>query len=174
VNFAWCNGIFRRLSVVGGLKHPLQAAEELFRTMRVSLLSPPIWIHSKDSLIMLRVLLVLMCCTGWAVPSSLADVTGRWRVTISSGDNALVGVASLDQSGEKVTGWMGPNDTDTTPVSGTLKGDRLTLKTHPKPGFAVPFDTCELTINADRLTGSIQTRDSGKSTIEFVRTRQEK
>jgi hypothetical protein len=69
---------------------------------------------------------------------------------------------------------MGPNETDTTPVSGVLKGDRLTLKTHPRPGFAVPFDTCELTVSDDRMTGSTQPKDAEKSTIEFVRTRQEK
>jgi hypothetical protein len=83
-------------------------------------------------------------------------------------------VASLEQSGDKVTGWMGPEETDTTPVSGVLKGDRLTLKTHPKPGFAVPFDTCELTVSDGRMTGSIQPKDGAKSTIEFIRTRQEK
>jgi hypothetical protein len=53
---------------------------------------------------MLRVLLVLMCCVWSAVPSRFADVTGRWRVTISNGDNSIVGVASLEQSGDKVTG----------------------------------------------------------------------
>ena len=123
---------------------------------------------------MLRALLVLICCAWSAVPSPLADVTGRWRVTISSGDSSMAGVASLEQSGEKVTGWLGPQETDTTAVSGTLNGDKLTLKTHPKPGFAVPFDTCELTVSADRMTGSIQTKGDAKSTIEFVRVRQEK
>jgi hypothetical protein len=53
-----------------------------------------------------------------------------------------------------------------------LKGDKLTLKTHPKPGFAVPFDTCELTVSADRMTGSIEP-DGAKATIEFVRARQQ-
>src|SRR5215208_188183 len=95
----------------------------------------------------LRVLFVLICCAWSAVPSPPTDVTGRWRVTISGGDNAIVGVASLEQRDEKVTGWMGPDETDTTPVSGVLKGDTLTLKTHPKTGFTVPFDTCELTVS---------------------------
>ena len=123
---------------------------------------------------MLQVLIVLLCCTAWTAPSSLASVTGRWRVTISNGNDAIVGVASLEQSGQKVTGWIGPNADDTTPVSGVLNGDTLTLKTHPRRGFVVPFDTCELTVSADRMTGFIQPKDAGKSTIEFVRTRQEK
>jgi len=48
------------------------------------------------------------------------------------------------------------------------------MKTHPKPGFAVPFDTCELTVSGDRMTGFIQPEDAAKTRIEFVRTRQEK
>jgi hypothetical protein len=122
---------------------------------------------------MLRALVVLMCCAWSEVPTHLADVTGRWRVTISNGDNAIVGVASLEQSGDTVTGSMGPRESDTIRVSGVLKGDRLTLKTHPKPGFGVPFDTCELTVTDDRMVGSIQPTDADKSTIEFVRVRPE-
>ena len=78
------------------------------------------------------------------------------------------------QNGEKVTGWLGPNEDDTTPVSGVLKGDKLILKTHPKPGFAVPFDTSELTVGADRMTGSIEPQGAAKRTIDFVRTRPQK
>ena len=36
----------------------------------------------------LRLLLVLTLCAWSAVPSRLADVTGRWRVTISTGDGS--------------------------------------------------------------------------------------
>ena len=122
---------------------------------------------------MLRVVVALMCSLAWATPTAMVDVTGRWRVTISGSNGDVAGVASLEQQSAKVTGSIGPTEDDTTPVSGVLKGETLTLKTHPKPGFAVPFDTCELTVNADRMTGSIGTADQ-KRTIEFVRTRQEK
>jgi hypothetical protein len=122
---------------------------------------------------MLRVVVALMCSVAWASPTAMVDVTGRWRVTISHRDDAVAGVASLEQQGDKVTGSIGPREDDTTPVSGVLKGDTLTLKTHPKPGFGVPFDTCDLTISADRMTGSFGEADE-KRTIEFVRTRQEK
>lgn len=119
---------------------------------------------------MLRALLVLIVCALPVSAGALADVTGRWRVTISFSDRSIEGVASLEQSGDKVTGAMGPSETDTTAVSGIVKGDKLTLKTHPKPGFEVPFDTCELTISGDRMTGSLATASS-KSTIEFARAR---
>jgi hypothetical protein len=122
---------------------------------------------------MLQVVAALMCSLAWAAPTAVADVTGRWRVTISGRDGAVAGVASLEQRGEQVNGWLGPKEDDTTPVSGVLKGDKLTLKTHPKPGFVVPFDTCELTVSADRMSGSIEV-DGAKRTLEFVRTRQEK
>jgi hypothetical protein len=121
---------------------------------------------------MVGFLFVLMSLSTWAGPSAVADVAGRWSVNISGSDGAIGGVASLDQQGDKVTGWMGPKEDDTIPVSGVLKGDKLTLKTHPKPGFAVPFDTCELTVSADRMTGSIEP-DGAKATIEFVRARQQ-
>ena len=123
---------------------------------------------------MVGVAAALICLSAWATASTAADVTGRWRVTLSGSDGAVAGVAILDQQGDKVTGSMGPNEEDTTPVSGVLKGDRLTLKTHPKPGFAVPFETCELTVSAERMTGSIESQGAAKITIEFVRTRQEK
>jgi hypothetical protein len=122
---------------------------------------------------MVRVVVALMCLSVWAAQSAVFDLTGRWRVTIAGGDGAVAGVASLTQTEEKVTGWLGPTEDDTTAVSGVLKGDKLTLKTHPKPGFAVPFDTCELTVSADLMTGSIEV-DGAKRTLEFVRTRQEK
>ena len=123
---------------------------------------------------MLRVAVALLCSLAWATPSAVADVTGRWRVTISGSDGAVAGVAFLEQSGDKVTGWLGPKEEDTTPISGVLKGDKLTLKTHPKPGFAVPFDTCELTVTSDRLKGSIESEGAARSRIEFVRARQDK
>lgn len=120
---------------------------------------------------MLQTLLILMCCAWPTVTEHRADVTGRWRVTISDGKDAIVGVASLEQSGQKVTGSLGPDETDTTPVSGVLDGDKLTLKTQPRPGFVVPFDTCELTVSDNRMTGVIQV-DGAKRRIEFERLRQ--
>ena len=57
---------------------------------------------------MLQVVVALVCSLACASPSPLADVTGRWRVTISGSDGTVAGVASLEQSGEKVTGSLGP------------------------------------------------------------------
>jgi len=96
-----------------------------------------------------------------------ADVTGAWLVTISTADRTITGKASLKQTGDTVTGWVGPSENDPIPVNGTITGDKLTMKTSPQPGRSVAFDKCDLTLNGDKMAGTIDT-DKGK--IEFVRT----
>lgn len=101
------------------------------------------------------------------VPARAADVTGSWRVTISTSDGTITGKASLKQTGDTVTGWVGPSEDDPIPVNGTLKGNKLTIKTSPQPGRTVAFDKCDLTVNGEKMVGTIDT-DKGK--IEFVRS----
>lgn len=103
-----------------------------------------------------------------AAPSWAADVTGKWRVTIRAADAVITGKASLNQTSEKVTGWVGPDENDPIPVDGTIKGDKLTLKTHPQPGRTVAIDRCDLTVSSDRMAG---TTDRDKAKIEFLRTK---
>jgi hypothetical protein len=105
----------------------------------------------------------------WVASARAADVTGAWNVTISTADGTITGKASLKQAGETVTGWVGPNENDPIPIAGILKGDKLTIKTSPQPGRTAAFDKCELTLNGDKMVGTIDT-DKGK--IEFVRTTQ--
>jgi len=100
-------------------------------------------------------------------PAMASDVTGKWRVTISTPEGQVSGKASLKQTGEKVTGWVGPSESDPIPVNGVLKGNKLTLKTFPQPGRTVAFDKCEVTVKGDRMTGTI---DANKGTIEFTKT----
>jgi hypothetical protein len=107
------------------------------------------------------ILLGLLVAPAWA-----ANVTGAWTVKISKAEATITGKASLKQKGEMVTGWVGPSETDPIPVDGILKGNTLTLKTHPQPGRTVAFDKCELTAKGDKMVGTIDT-DKGK--IEFVR-----
>ena len=98
-----------------------------------------------------------------------ADVTGAWSVTISTSDGTITGRASLEQAGETVTGWVGPNENDPIPISGILKGDKLTIKTSPQPGRTAAFGKCDLIVNGDKMAGTI---DIDKGKIEFVRTTQ--
>jgi len=105
----------------------------------------------------------------FAVPSALgADLTGKWSVKILSGsDGEVHGVAGFTQNGEHVTGWLGPSESDPIPITLDLKANKLTIWTHPQPGRNVVFARCDVTVNGDKMTGTIDT-DGG--TIEFTRT----
>lgn len=102
---------------------------------------------------------------------AVADVAGNWTVTISTADGEIVGRATLKQSGDDVTGVIGPTEDATIPVEGTLTGDVLTLRTKPQPGRTAAFDTCTLTVADGKMAGTIQGGDVGKGRISFVRSR---
>jgi len=100
-------------------------------------------------------------------PARAADVTGSWRVTISTSDAVITGKASLKQTGDVVTGWVGPDENDPIPVNGILKGDKPTIKTSPQLGRTAAFNKCDLTVSGDKMAGAI---DTDKGRIEFVRS----
>jgi hypothetical protein len=112
-------------------------------------------------------LLSMLMLAPVAVAASATDVTGNWRVTISTSDGTITGKASLKQTDGKVTGWVGPDENDPIPVTGVLNGNKLTLTTAPQPGRTAAFDTCDLNVTADRMVGTI---DSDKGKIEFARS----
>jgi hypothetical protein len=114
-----------------------------------------------------RVLLLSVVLLASSAPVFAADVTGNWRITLSTHDRTLTGKASLKQTGESVTGWVGPGENDPIPITGTIKGNKLAIKTHPQPGRTVAFDECDLTVNDDRMVGNM---DADKGEIEFART----
>jgi hypothetical protein len=109
---------------------------------------------------------LLLCA--WAAIAA-ADVAGNWAVTITMADGKMTGKASLKQTGDKVTGQIGPSEDATIPIEGALTADKLTLKTRPQPGRTAAFDSCELTVTDEKLVGTIHGGDVGKGTIEFVR-----
>jgi len=94
------------------------------------------------------------------------DVTGAWAVTFTMPAGSASGLAILSQDGTKVTGMIGPAETDMMPAEGTVDGNKLTLLTRPRTGRTAAFAKCELTGTRDRMTGTI---DGDKGTIEFVR-----
>jgi hypothetical protein len=117
---------------------------------------------------MLRGLLSLSLLFAMLTPSALAaDITGRWDVRISTSDGEIHGVAAFTQNGDKVTGWLGPSESDPIPITLALNGNELTIWTHPQPGRDVAFQRCEVTVDGDKMSGTIDT-DKGK--IEFSRT----
>jgi hypothetical protein len=100
-------------------------------------------------------------------PVRAADVTGTWQVTISTPRGAITGKASFKQTGQAVTGWVGPSEDDPIPITGSLKGNKLSIKTFPQPGRTVAFDKCDVTVNGQKMVGTI---DRDKGTIEFVKS----
>jgi hypothetical protein len=122
---------------------------------------------------MLRNLLLSagLIVTIW-VPSALAaDVTGRWDVKIiSTSDGEVHGVAGFTQNGNRVTGWLGPSEADPIPITLFLRENKLTIWTHPQPGRNVVFARCDVTVEGDEMSGTI---DADKGTIEFIRTSHE-
>jgi len=110
--------------------------------------------------------LFLMLCAASALA---ADITGRWNVKISTPEGEIVGVASFTQTGAQVRGWLGPSEDQPIPITMSLKGNKLTIWTHPEPGRNVAFARCDVTVTQDRMKGVI---DSNKGTIEFIRAKQ--
>lgn len=106
---------------------------------------------------MKRLGLVTMSIALSVAPARAADVTGHWQVTITTPDGAITGVALFKQSGHAVTGWVGPSENDPIPITGVVKGNKLTIKTFPQPGRMVAFDRCAVTVNGDKMAGTIDT-----------------
>lgn len=118
---------------------------------------------------MLRNLLLAVGLSfAFPLPSALAsDVTGRWEVAIlSKTDGEVHGVAGFTQNGNHLSGWLGPSESDPIPITLDLKGNKLTIWTHPQPGRNVVFNKCDVTVQADRMSGTIE---NDKGTIEFTR-----
>lgn len=111
---------------------------------------------------------LLLSALVWFSAISLwaADITGRWTVKISTPDGQVVGVAAFWQNGNRVTGWLGPSESDPISITTALEGDKLIIWTHPQSGRNVAFSKCEVTVGEDKMTGTI---DTDKGTIEFVR-----
>jgi len=101
-----------------------------------------------------------------AASTLAADVTGKWRVTISTPEGSMSGQAYVKLSGQAVTGWVGPTEDDPIPISGVLKGNKLTIETHPQPGRTVASLSAKLRVYPGKMTGMI---DGDKGRIEFVK-----
>jgi hypothetical protein len=112
-----------------------------------------------------------LICLGAVTAQKAPGISGTWAVTITTADGKMTGDAFLTQTGDKVSGRIGPPGDATIPIEGVLTGQRLKLTTHPQPGRTSAFETCELTVGDQKMAGSIQGGDLGKGTIEFVRVK---
>lgn len=115
---------------------------------------------------MIGLAVALWAAGGQAAPPPTVDVTGAWSVTLTMPQGQVTGLAILSQDGPKITGMIGPAETDMMPAEGTVSGNTVTLMTRPRTGRTAAFAKCEVTVEGDRMTGTIDT-DKGK--IEFVK-----
>jgi hypothetical protein len=111
----------------------------------------------------------LMLCV--SAPTEAADVSGNWEVTITTADGTITGTAVLKQTGDKVTGEIGPRADATIPIQGVLTESKLILKTNPRPGRTAAFETCDLTVGDEKMVGTIHGGDAGTGTIEVQRAK---
>ncbi|HLX90443.1 MAG TPA: hypothetical protein VKR32_02095, partial [Puia sp.] len=102
-------------------------------------------------------------------PGTKINVTGNWQVIISVAEGTIAGKGSLSQTGEVVTGWVGPSENDPIPITGKFKNGKLIIKTLPQQGRTVAFDEVELKVDADTMYGVIENGSHGKGTIKFMR-----
>ena len=100
------------------------------------------------------------------------DVTGAWAVTITpSSGGTITGLAILSQDGGKITGMIGPAETEMMPADGTVDGNKVTLLTRPRTGRTAAFAKCEVIATADKMAGTI---DTNEGTVEFIRKQRPK
>ena len=145
-----------------------------------SLTSQPIIYQNRFSMeknILLKLLLIFVTfsanisCKVQQYTGTKVNVTGNWQVTISISEGTIMGKGSLSQSGEVVTGLVGPSENDPIPVTGMFKDGKLIIKTMPQPGRTVAFDKVELKVGADIMYGAIENGSHGKGTIKFTRSK---
>ena len=118
-----------------------------------------------------RMLLTVFGLALMTITAVASDVAGRWRITITTAEGTINGIGSLKQTGDEVTGWVGPSENDPIPVSGKFKEGKLILKTLPQAGRTVAFDEVVLTIDRNTMSGTIEHGSHGKGTIKFVRSK---
>jgi hypothetical protein len=124
----------------------------------------------QEGVMIRRVMLLCLVFVGSVLSVEAADATGRWQVTIAAKGSTLVGIALLKQTGEEITGSMGVDEQNQHPLDGIVKGNRITLTMHPRPGRTTAFAKCELTLEGDKMTGITEGGDlGGKANIELVR-----
>ena len=114
---------------------------------------------------------VNISCNAQRSGGAKVDVTGNWQITISVAEGPIIGKGSLSQTGDVVTGWLGPSENDPISITGMFKNGKLIIKTFPQPGRTVAFDQVELTVSVDTLSGAIDNGSHGQGMIKFIRSK---
>jgi hypothetical protein len=119
---------------------------------------------------------LLLCVLLLSSTAFAADVTGTWLITVSGTnpdgtERTDSGMAVLKQEGNVITGTIGPDANRQSPIAeGTIKDDKITLKTMPQPNRTMAF---ELAVKGEKLTGTVErTGSTEKGKVEFVKAAQ--
>jgi hypothetical protein len=110
----------------------------------------------------MKTLLLLLTA---ALTLSAADVTGKWSGTIDFiGDDGATrehhAAAELTQTGDNITGTIGPPEHQVKIKTGKLTGDKLALEAEPPEGGVATF---ELTLKDNRLEGSMVAKEGERT-----------
>lgn len=98
---------------------------------------------------------------------------GAGKSRFHSANDTIAGVALLKQTGDGLTGSIGVDERNQHPLDGAVKGNLITLTTHPRPGRSVAFRKCYLTVDGEKMTSTTERKGSSdKGTIEFVRMKE--
>lgn len=107
-------------------------------------------------------MLRLLSCVLFVVTLSAADLAGKWEGTaeFKRSDGTPGGmsvVLNLKQSGQEVTGTVGPNADEQVPISkGKIDGQRLTFEVNADDRVF----KLELTLTGDKLEGQAKGEDN--------------
>jgi hypothetical protein len=117
------------------------------------------------------VMIALILAVQQPASAALAeDVTGTWQVTIyAPGGREETGMAVFKQTGNQVTGWVGPNEQNQNPISdAVVKEDKFTATVNGRNAGA---QTLDLTVRGEEMTGTITRADGRQATVKFKRTK---
>jgi hypothetical protein len=93
-----------------------------------------------------------------AAPRILADLTGKWNVTVATPDGTQPSVMTLTQKGDSVAGTL-ESQLGSAPVAGVVKGDTL------KFAFQLDMGGQALVING---VGAIKDKDNMNGALDVA------
>jgi len=64
---------------------------------------------------------------------------------------------------------MGPDIDNQHPLEGVVEGNRIAITMRPRPGRTTAFETCQLTVDGETLTGTTEGGPADQATIRLVR-----
>lgn len=128
---------------------------------------------SKDAKGVRVAMRLIALCIFLAASLAAADVTGKWRGTITTDmanettGGQIPAYLALEQAGGKVTGSAGGSEKMVFKIfEGKLEGDRLTVAASPKEGTELRF---LLTVKGDVLEGDALENGSVIGTAKLTR-----